>query len=188
MPPASHERHMHRCTSYLLIGSLLASAATGARAQSSHSFGVFDAKSGRFAPFFSDQSRRPPDTLALSSARAWTALTLVYEQFGIALTIADTESHVLGAIRVTQHRLVGGQRLSRILECGTGQFGPNADRYSVQLSALSAVEQIDSLHVAITTRVGGDASQNASTAHVACSTTRVLEERIADEMKKLIGG
>ncbi len=167
-----------------VIGATL--AALPASAQRTET-GPFDAKSGRFGSAFPIGAARVPDTLAVSQARAWSMVGLLFADLGIPVSVMDSSSHVLGALRVTQRRPVAGERLSRLLECGTGSYGPNAERYTVQLTALASVQALDSVHATVQTRVGGVASPNGLSSSVNCSSTGVLEDRITAELRKLIG-
>jgi hypothetical protein len=146
--------------------------------------GAFDLKTGRFARTFG-ALQRPPDSLAVGSARVWAALPAVYSELDIPLSVADSETHVIGAMYLSRRRPVGGERLSRILECGDGSFGPNADHYEVQLTALAAVAPIDSTHTALTIAVAGVAMANGNNSRVACSTTGRLERKILEEVQKI---
>ena len=146
----------------------------------------FDPKTGHFAASMPNEAR-PADTLAATRAKAWEALNAVYSQLGLALTIVDTGSHVIGAVRVTQRHPVAGERLSRILECGTGQYGPNAERYTVQITVVSAVGPVGEKQTSLATRVGGTAAPNGLNSSVNCASTGVLEEKILDLMRKTLG-
>jgi hypothetical protein len=112
---------------------------------------------------------------------------LCHSELDIPLSVADSATHVIGAVYLSRRRPVGGQRLSRILACGDGTFGPNADHYEVQLTALSAVAPIDSAHTALSIAVAGVATVNGHNSTIACSTTGWLEQRILDEVRKITG-
>lgn len=172
-----------------IVAALLLVSASAARAtaQGGTRSGPFDLRTGRFGSAVSPDPARPADSLAVPSARAWTALGQVYEGLGIKLTVIDTEAHVVGVLRGVQRRPVGDLRLSRVLECGSGQYGPNAERYTVQLTALSQVIALTDTTVAVDTRVGGVAAQNGVNSSVGCASTGELEERIIALLKKKLG-
>ena len=154
-------------------------AAQGGRADA----GVFDPRTGRFAFAFPQGLDRAADTVAAPLPRVWAALTRVYADQGIPVTIVDTASHALGAIRATQRRPVAGRRLSTVLECGTGAYGPNAERYTVQLTVLSAVRGLPDGRSVVDSRVGGVAAPNGLNSSVNCESTGVLEDLIAQELR-----
>src|SRR3954468_6756644 len=123
----------------LALGAALLASALPAAAQGAARAGPFDPQSGRFASAIPSEPPRAPDTVSASPAKVWVAINQAYVELGIPVTVVDTETKVVGALRATQRRLVAGERLSRILECGSGAYGPNADRYTVQLTSLSSV-------------------------------------------------
>lgn len=166
--------------------ALLAPVASAQRA--GESGGPLDSKSGRFQGTFASGPARPADTLALSAAAAWVAVSRAYEELGIPISVVDTETHVIGALRVLQRRPIVGERLSRVLECGTGSYGPNAERYAVKITVLTAVVALDATHAIVDTRVGGVAAPNGLSSSVTCTSTGVLEEKFASHLRKSVGG
>ena len=148
--------------------------------------GPFDPRTGRFGAVLSGEPAREADTLDVSSEKAWRAITQVYEQLHIPLSVADSEAHVLGVIRGVQRRPVGGLRLSQVLECGMGVYGPNAEHYTVQLTALTGVAPAGPDHSLISTRVGGVASPNGLNSSVNCSSSGALEEKIITMLREAV--
>jgi hypothetical protein len=167
---------------------VLGGAARPAAAQrAGESGGAIDAKSGRFASIVAGEPARAPDTVAVSDARAFAALPAVFEALPVPLSVVDSSSKVMGALRVLVRRPIGGQRLSLLLECGTGNYGPNAERYTVQLTLLAFVRPVDATHSEVQTRVEGTASPNGLSTTVRCSSTGRLEERFAELLRKELG-
>jgi hypothetical protein len=164
----------------ILLLSCLATA-PAAWAQSGN-YGTYDPRTGQFGAAFPNDAGRPADTLAVTQAQAWAAVSAVYAKLGIPLSVVDSGTHVLGALRVTQRRPLAGERLSRLLECGTGSFGPNAERYTVQLTVLSSVQPLPDGRTTVDTRVAGAASPNGLSSSVSCASTGVLEDRITAEL------
>jgi hypothetical protein len=181
-------RHKESVLSLGLMVLLALPATTiSASAQGVARAGPFDPRAGKFSSVISSEATREPDTLAVSSDKVWAALIQVYADLGIPLTVADTQSHVIGALRVVQRKPVGGDRLSRLLECGMSSYGLNADRYTVQLTALTAVQSVGERLTAIDTRVGGSASPNGINSNVACASSGVLEEKVTSMLRKALG-
>ena len=174
-------------TSALVALSLAALAAPIATAQrAGEASGMIDMKSGRFASVFTSVTRTP-DTLAAPVERVFAAMPAAFAALPVPLTVVDTSSKVMGALRVTVRRPIGGQRLSLLLECGTGNYGPNVERYTVQLTMLTRVTAIDATHTALETRVDGLATPNGLSSNVNCSSTGRLEEALLDLLKKQLG-
>lgn len=149
--------------------------------------GAIDLKSGRFSSYFSTEPARAPDTLATTDAHVFAVLPKVFEAIGVPLSVVDSGTKVMGALRVPVRRPIGGQRLSLLLECGTGSYGPNAERYSVQLTLLAAVRAVDAGHAEVQTRVEGNASPNGLSTVVKCMSTGRLEDRFTEQLKKELG-
>lgn len=173
-----------RSSCFVIIPLLCLLVAPAAVAQSGR-YGPFDPKSGRFGGAIPNEPAHAPDTLSMTQQKAWEALPALFAKLGVAISVVDTESHVLGALRVPQRRMVAGERLSRLLECGTGSFGPNADRYSVNLTVLVSVQSLPDGQAVIETRVGGVAAPNGLNSSVNCASTGVLEDRITAELRTL---
>ena len=171
----------------LLTTLALAACALSASAQGVARVGPFDPRSGKFSGVIASEPARPPDTVAVSIGKAWTALAQVYDQLGIKLSVADREGHVIGVLRGMQHRPIAGNQLSRLLECGSGPYGPNAERYTVHLTMLSYISAVNDTLSAIDTRVGGTASPNGVSATVVCASSGVLEEKVAALLRKALG-
>jgi hypothetical protein len=168
--------------------AILALGATRAGAQrAGESGGAIDSKSGRFLGEFSRVPARPPDTLAVSEERAFAALPAVFTALAVPLTVVDSSAKAMGAVRVLVRRPISGQRLSMLLECGTGNYGPNAERYSVQLTLVARAKAIDSTHTEVLTMVRGDAAPNGLSTSVACASTGRLEDRFAELLRKELG-
>jgi hypothetical protein len=170
-----------------LAAALLVAARPGA-AQRAGESGLVDMKSGRFSTnMFANEPARDPDTLAVPAGKVWAALPAVYDALAVPLSVVDTTYRVLGAVRVTVRRPIGGDRLSLLLQCGVGAYGPVAERYTVQLTLVSAVRAIDDGHAVLETRVDGSAAQNGVNSSVRCASTGRLEEKVAQLVRKELG-
>ena len=183
-----------RCTIHgrlLVVPAILlslAGAAHPATAQrAGESGGALDIKSGRFTNVFAGAPARAPDTLATTDARIFATLPAVFGELAVPVSVVDTTVMVLGALRVPVRRPIAGQRLSLLLECGMGNYGPNAERYSVQLTLLAAVRAVDAAHAEVLIRVDGNASPNGLSTTVHCSSTGRLEERFNEILRKQLG-
>ncbi|HEY2026176.1 MAG TPA: hypothetical protein VGG78_04160 [Gemmatimonadaceae bacterium] len=176
--------------SFLTSLAVLASVVTAvpAYAQRAGESGLIDPRSGRFSTrVFANEPARDPDTLSASAATVWAALPAVYDTLAVPLTLVDTASRVLGAVRVAVRRPIAGNRLSFLLECGTGVYGPAADSYAVQLTLVSVVRPVDATHSALETRVEGDAAQNGVNSSVHCGSTGRLEAKVVQLLRKELG-
>jgi hypothetical protein len=165
---------------------VLGAARAGAQ-RAGESGGAIDSKSGRFLGEFSRVPARAPDTLAVSDERVFAALPAVFTALAVPLTVVDSSARAMGALRVVVRRPISGQRLSLLLECGTGSYGPNAERYTVQLTLVARAKAIDSTHSEVLTMVRGDAAPNGLNTNVPCASTGRLEERFIELLRKELG-
>lgn len=122
--------------------------------------------------------------LAGSMDDAWTALPQVLDSLGVRATLIDPAQHLVGVEQMKVRVNLGKTPLSRYLDCGQTQIGPNADSYEVLLTVKSRITS-DATGARLSTLVDAVARpisfrQNYSS----CSTTGLLESRIADGVKK----
>lgn len=170
-----------------LVAVVVLGAARAGAQRAGESGGAIDSKSGRFIQVFDGVPAHAPDTLAAMDARVFAAMPAVFAKLAVPLTVIDSSAKAMGAVRVLTRHPVAGERLSLLLECGTGNYGPNAERYSVQLTLVARAIAIDSTHTEVRTMVGGDASPNGLSTTVNCSSTGRLEERFTDLLRKELG-
>jgi hypothetical protein len=142
----------------------------------------FDARSGRFTVGAGGGGERPTDVLLVNEDRAWELLSKAYESLGLTPTYSDPTKKVIGVQNLVTHKPVGGERLSRLLDCGVDVTGPNADYYEVHLTVMSGVQATDSGGSKVTTRVAAWAAPNGLSSSVRCASTGRIEERIAIAM------
>lgn len=122
--------------------------------------------------------------LAGSVDDAWKALPQVLDSLGVRATLVDPAQHLVGVEQMKIRVNLGKTPLSRYLDCGQTQIGPNADSYEVLLTVKSRVtpaaegSQLSTIVDAVARPISF--RQNYSS----CSTTGLLETRIADAMKK----
>src|SRR5690606_40865365 len=65
----------------------------------------------------------------------------IYESLGIPITRVDATSHIIGNEGLKVRRRLGDAPLTRYLDCGSGQGGPNADTYEVHLAVLTEARE-----------------------------------------------
>jgi hypothetical protein len=181
----SRTTHLRILQALFVSGVLGVAPSVSASAQrAGEAASLFDPRSGRFS--IPGPEARAPDTLDVSADRLWAALPAAYAELGVPLTVVDSASHYLGAIRVTTRRPVSGLRLSAIVECGTGSFGPNAERYTVQLTLLAGVQTLDASHSALAIKVDGSAAPNGLSSTVKCESNGALEDKLASIVRRQI--
>jgi len=68
--------------------------------------------------------------------QVWKVMPAAFDSLAIPLGIIEPAKHIIGneGFKIRQH--LGKVALSRYVECGTTQIGPNADSYEVYLTVL----------------------------------------------------
>lgn len=118
--------------------------------------------------------------LPVSADRAFAVLPLVYEQVGLKINTAVSDTRTVG-VNAVHTRRVGKDPLSRFLTCGTDVTGSAlADTYSVTLTVLSRVTPSGTTGALLSTQVMATAQpMSTSGTTITCQSTGALEDRIA---------
>ena len=122
-------------------------------------------------------------TVPAPPARAWEAVRETYTALGIPMGTSDAQKGTYGNQQFVVRRHLGGTALSRYLQCGqTAAGAPIAETYRITLSVMSAVQPAPGGASHVHTQVGASAQsiEGASSGPVPCSSTGVLETRIAE--------
>ena len=119
------------------------------------------------------------DSVPAPLESVWRILPAVYADLGIADAGADTAQQVYGNPDFTPRR-IGGERLSRYIDCGTGITAmPKADEYEVTMSVLTRVAAAAPGETALTTVVMARARARGHSANaVYCQSTGALETQV----------
>jgi hypothetical protein len=111
--------------------------------------------------------------------RVWSAMSLAYDSLSIPLTVIDATSHTIGNQGLNAHRRIGKTRIGEYLNCGSGEGGPSADIYDINLSVVSKLQPNSTGGTTITTTVDGNAKPASySGDYIKCATTGGLEQRL----------
>lgn len=135
-----------------------------------------------------DQAAR----LDAAPGTVWPAVLRVYEELGLPVSSVNTSQWQVGS-RKTFSRRLGGERLSRYVDCGAGSVGaPNADSYLVTLSVDTRLEEASTaaapgtvLHSSIS---GTGKDPGSSKDQIRCTSTARLEARIAEMVSEEVAG
>jgi hypothetical protein len=115
----------------------------------------------------------------------WKVLPAVFDSLGIKPSLIDPGAHTLGIENQKVRVKLGTTPLSRYLDCGQTQIGPNADEYQVLLTVVTRVQASTAGGSTLGTLVDAVAKPIAFNQEYArCATKGMLEQRIADAVKK----
>lgn len=122
-------------------------------------------------------------TVAYSVDRVWRVLPGAYSSLGIPIQMLDPKAHQVGNEGFKTRRVLGTTPLSRYIDCGLTQIGPNADSYDVVLTILSQLQSAPNGGTTIVTTVESSARPATySQEYSRCSSKGVLEARLTDSL------
>lgn len=114
---------------------------------------------------------------------AWRAMPAVYQSLKIPLTTVDQASHTIGNEGMKVLKKLGDVSLSKYIDCGNSQIGPNAESYDVHLSIVSQLTANANGTTKLTTNLVASARPLAYAQEYShCSSKGVLEAKIIDEL------
>lgn len=111
----------------------------------------------------------------------WRILPSVFDSVGIKVEQIDPSKREIGNAGYRIRNRLGKTSLSRYLDCGNSQIGPNADSYDVVLTVLSVVAANGPAASTLTTSVEAQARPATyNQAYSRCSSKGGIESRIAE--------
>jgi hypothetical protein len=124
-------------------------------------------------------------TIPSSLDDVWKVLPAVYESLGIPITRVDATSHIIGNEGLKVRRRLGDAPLTRYLDCGSGQGGPNADTYEVHLAVLTEAREAAPGSTHVSTTIQATARPLTFSADpVRCASNGALETLIVKRIKE----
>ncbi|MGH7444748.1 MAG: hypothetical protein ACREKM_07730 [Longimicrobiales bacterium] len=118
----------------------------------------------------------------------WDVLPAAYEAVGLPQPQLDRANGVALLEGHLARRRVGEERMSRLIECGSGMTGPYADRYRILLTVTTELRPDgDATHVFTrVTAIGGNTSGTGG--DVQCVSRGRLEAMIAKALAAQVPG
>jgi hypothetical protein len=122
--------------------------------------------------------------LAWSADAVWRILPSVFDSMSVPVATIDQVRKTIGNPSWKTRARLGKAPLSRYLDCGNTQIGPNADSYDVLLSVLTTVTPEGANGATLTTIVEAQAKPvTYNQAYSRCSSKGGIEMRIAELVK-----
>jgi hypothetical protein len=126
-------------------------------------------------------------TLPLEAPLIWGVLPGVYEELGIPVSTSNPETMQVGNLGFEVQR-IGGSRMNKYLNCGTGRIGPMANAYQVTLTVLTKLVEVEGAGTEVLTLVKGNAVNRSTAGYpVSCRSRETLEEMITDRVAEALG-
>lgn len=117
-------------------------------------------------------------------ADVWRVLPAAFDSLGIPKSLIDPATYVVGNQGMKVRQRLGKTPLSRFIECGTTQIGPNADSYEVFLTVSTQLSAAGSETKVSTTVEALAKPINFAQEYSRCSTKGVLEPRLVEAIRK----
>lgn len=129
-----------------------------------------------------------PFVLDAPKAKVFAAYAAAMEELKIPIEERDQPNGTVGNAALQVRFNFAGYPLSKLVGCGIGAMGPNANSYRVHLALMAIIDSIGPTKTRVRMAMaagaydpGGAAKEPAS-----CESTGVLEERITDTAKRKI--
>jgi hypothetical protein len=171
-----------------MLASLVSLAAcasgggVGGGAPASQTLGVFS-PSGTITMNVPGNDQSHSQSIPFSVDRVWSALPVIYDSLGISVQRLDPTRHTIGNDGFAVRRRLKSTPLSRFLDCGSSQLGPNADDYDVRLAVVTEVHSVEGGTAVTTSVVASAKPANYAQDPSACSSRGLLEQRIIDGVR-----
>lgn len=128
------------------------------------------------------------DTLPAPPSSTYRALVRSYQALEIPVTAVMDAEHRLETENVEMNR-IDGERMSRFLDCGQGVSGPRADSHVIAIRLLSSVTSTADGGSRLEMEFDGTAWPRLHAGSpIHCSSTRALETRLREEVRRRTGG
>lgn len=119
------------------------------------------------------------DTLPVKLDLVWKALPSVYTGLEIPINTLDNTKNMVGNGGIKLYRRVGPNQLTKLLDCGRTQIGPNADSYEIIMSVITTLAKADSASTVVYTNVEASGQpMNYAGGQTRCRTRGELEKQI----------
>ncbi|MDA1082575.1 MAG: hypothetical protein O2973_13070 [Gemmatimonadetes bacterium] len=163
---------------FLLATAACASGGTSAGGSSpaTQTFGIAGSASDRLT--ISPSTGPNINTVAFAPDMIWRILPAAFDSVSVPVTHVDPASKTIGNSGFKTRLRLGKTPLSRFIECGTTQIGPNADSYDVYMTLLVQVVPDGTGSRLVTTFEASARPISFSQSYSRCSSRGTLESRL----------
>jgi hypothetical protein len=121
--------------------------------------------------------------------RVWAALPAAYRAVGLAGGVVSQGERVFGTPPMRSRGRLAGERAARFLDCGKNPIGaPAANMYDLETTVRTAVQTNPDGTTRLELKVEAVAAPPAGGTRAQCTSTRVLEDLIATQVRRIVGG
>jgi hypothetical protein len=171
-----------RCAKILLLAVLSACASSGSTGSTSARPATQTIGRGDIGTLVVSSGASAEVAKVSQAADAvWRIMPSVFDSLGVPITDMDPARKEIGNAGYRIRNRLGKVSLSRYIDCGSTQIGPNADNYDVVLTVMAVVTADGPTAATITTRVEAQARPATyNQQYSRCSSKGGIEARIAD--------
>jgi hypothetical protein len=147
---------------------------------------IFQSEQGTL---LSDPARAEATQVDAPPAAVWAAVKKVYQDLEIPLTVDNLPGHQLGNTNFNKTRMLGGERMQMLVNCGQGMTGPNAANFRINMSLLTDVNPDGKGGTKLQTTLiakGQDVTAGSSD-QIPCGPTGRLELMLLNRVKAELG-
>ena len=108
------------------------------------------------------------------------------DELKVKITERDSAGGLVGNAQLQQRHVFAGFPLSKLVGCGLGATGPNANSYLVHMALMGFIDSVgpSKTRIRIAFAAGALDTGGAAKEPVSCGSTGVLEERLAALVKQ----
>jgi hypothetical protein len=173
----------------LLVG-LAGCASGGAHVEGSNSAPqrqvIFQGDQGML---MSEPARAEATVVDAPPLAVWAAVKKVYMDLEIPVTVDNPNGHQLGNTNCNKTRMLGGERMQSLVNCGNGMTGPNAASFRINMSLLTDVnpDGKGGSKVQTTLIAKGQDVTGGSADQIPCGSSGRLELMLLNKVKAALG-
>ena len=121
--------------------------------------------------------------------RVWAALPAAFQAVGLTGGVINQQQRLFGTALIRGRGRLAGERAAAFLSCGPTPIGaPAANAYDLEATVRAAVVANPDGTTRLELLVESTAAPPAGGTRAPCTSTRVLEDRIAAQVRRAVGG
>lgn len=123
-------------------------------------------------------------TVPFALETVWSVMPLVFDSLHVPIAKVEPGTHIIGNDGFKVRQRLGKTALSRFIDCGQAQIGPNADSYDVMLTVVTTLAKVDEQSTRVTTSVLASAKPvTYNQGYSQCSTKGGLEAKVVSTLR-----
>jgi hypothetical protein len=124
----------------------------------------------------------------VAPGRLFTAVERVFYDIKVSTDTRDSVRGVVGVARYSKSSYLADQPMSRLLNCGIGITGPNADNFRISMALMAIIIPVSATHARLGVGFVGSGvdMRGNSSGPVMCGSTGRLETDFADRVRKIL--